>query len=73
MMRRMLPLTVGMLVMGWWLRLVGEYQGWFDEHFGLTVLVGLNVVGFGIILWSVARALNQMQESKERYRTTAKR
>jgi PAS domain S-box-containing protein len=70
MMRRMLPLTVGMLVMSGWIRLVGEHQGWFDEHFGLTLLVGLNVMGIGIILWSVARALNQMQESRERYRTT---
>ncbi len=70
MMRRMLPLTVGLLVITGWIRLVGEHKGWFGSHFGLTLLVGLNVVGFGMILWSVARSLNStesaLRESEER-------
>ena len=59
MMRRMLPLTVGMLVISGGIRLVGEHKGWFDQHFGLTLLVGLNVAGFSVILWSIARSLNR--------------
>ncbi|MGE0471287.1 MAG: PAS domain S-box protein [Nitrospira sp.] len=59
--RRMLPLTVSLLVISGWIRLVGEHQGWFGPHFGLTLLVGLNMVGFGLILWSAARALNRTE------------
>ena len=72
MIRRLLPLTVGMLVTGGWIRLVGEHIGWVDEHFGLTLLVGFNVIGFSIILWTVARSMNQteamLRDSEERLR-----
>lgn len=72
MMRRMLPLTMGMLIISGFVRLVGEQNGWFEPHFGLTLLVGLNVVGFGVILWSVARSLNRteltLRASEERLR-----
>ena len=70
MMRRMLPLTLGIVIISGWIRLIGEHNGWFDQHFGLTLLVGFNMVGFGVILWSVARSLNStesaLRESEER-------
>lgn len=75
MMRRLLPLTVGMLVIIGWIRLIGEHKGWFGPHFGLTFLIGLNLVGFGLILWSAAHSLNRTEsallESEARFRTMA--
>ena len=77
MMRRMLPLTLGLLMISGWIRLVGEHNGWFDQHFGLTLLVGLNVMGLGIILWIVARSLNRIDaarsESREALRQSQSR
>lgn len=66
MLRRMLPLTVGMAVAVGWVRLAGEQTGWFDHYFGLTVVVGLSLAGFSAILWSVASLLNQEEEKSAR-------
>ncbi len=60
MLQQMLPLTVVMVVAIGWLHLVGEYTGWFDDHVGLTLVAGLSLAGFSIILWSVAHILNRI-------------
>lgn len=59
MLRRMVPLTLGMVIAIGWLHLAGETAGWFNRTFGLMAVVGLNLGGFSLILWVVARILSR--------------
>lgn len=57
MLRRMVPLTFVMVIVIGWLRIGGQATGWFDRTSGMTLGVGLNIAGFCIVLWVVARSL----------------
>ena len=69
MLRRMIPLTLGMVVVIGWVRLVGETMDWFDRSFSLTAVIGLSMGGFCIVLWIVARALNRAAQERDDSRT----
>lgn len=62
MLRRIVPLTLGMVILIGWVRLAGELTGTFGHTFSLTVVVGLSMAGFGFVLWMVARYLNGVEK-----------
>lgn len=64
MLRRMVPLTLGMVITIGWLHLAGETAGWFNRTFDLMVVVGLNIGGFSLILWIVARFLSHADRER---------
>ncbi|MGZ8365573.1 MAG: PAS domain S-box protein [Nitrospira sp.] len=65
MLRRMIPLTLGMVIITGWVRFVGETMGWFDRSFSLMAAIGLSMGGFCIVLWIVARALNRAARERD--------
>lgn len=73
--RRMVPLTVGMVILIGWIHLIAKKVGWVDSNFGMALVAGLSVGGFSAILWSIARALNRAvvarSASEERFPTLA--
>lgn len=64
MLQHMVPLMVGMVLLIGWVHLAGETAGLYSGRFGLLVAVGLSIVGFSVILWTVARSLNQIDAAK---------
>lgn len=64
MLQRMVPLMVGMVLLIGWVHLMGETAGLYNSRFSLLMVVGLSVVGFSVILWTVAGALNQIDAAK---------
>lgn len=64
MLQRMVPLMVGMVLLIGWVHLMGETAGLYSSRFSLLMVVGLSVVGFSVILWTVAGALNQIDAAK---------
>ncbi|HEX6725725.1 MAG TPA: PAS domain S-box protein, partial [Nitrospira sp.] len=65
MLRRMIPLTLGMVIVTGWVRFVGETMGLFDRSFSLKAVIGLSMGGFCIVLWIVARALNRAAKERD--------
>ncbi len=64
MLRRMVPLTLGMVITIGWLHLAGETAGWFNRPFGLMAIVSLNIGGFSLILWIVAGFLSRADRER---------
>ncbi|HWG96163.1 MAG TPA: HAMP domain-containing sensor histidine kinase [Nitrospira sp.] len=64
MLQRMVPLMVGMVLIIGWVHLMGETVGLYNSRFSLLMAVGMSVVGFSIILWTVAGSLNQIDAAK---------
>jgi len=62
MLRRIVPLTLAMVVVIGSFRLAGEITGTFGHVFSLTAVVGLSMAGFGLVLWIVARNLNGVEK-----------
>lgn len=62
MLRRIVPLTLAMVVVIGSFRLAGEITGTFGHVFSLTAVVGLSMAGFGLVLWIVARHLNGVEK-----------
>ena len=57
--RRLIPAVIGVpLVLGW-LRVRGEQAGLYDSGTGTGLMVAFWVIGFGVIVWWQARALNR--------------
>lgn len=65
MLQHMVPLMVGMVLIIGWVHLIGETAELYNSRFGLLVVVGLSVVGFSVILWTVAGSLNQIDAAKD--------
>ncbi len=65
MLQRMVPLMAGMVLIIGWVHLMGETAGLYNSRFSLLVAVGLSVMGFGVILWTVAGTLNQIDAAKD--------
>ena len=68
MLRRMVPLTLGMVVATGWVRLIGETMGWFDRSFSLAAGIALSLGGFCMVLWIVARSLNRTDNERNENR-----
>ncbi|MBX3300643.1 MAG: response regulator [Nitrospira sp.] len=64
MLRRMVPLTFVMVIVTGWLRIGGQATGWFNHTSGMIVGVGLNIAGFSLVLWMVARALTSADRQR---------
>jgi len=60
--RKMFPFVVATpLVLGW-LRLRGQYLGYFDLEFGVALLAIANVAVLSALLWWTARSLNHIDQ-----------
>ena len=55
--RRLLPLSIGLLVVTGWLKELGQDHGLYDAAFGDAVLTVLRVFIFTAMLWWTARAV----------------
>jgi signal transduction histidine kinase len=65
MLQRMVPLMVGMVLIIGWVHQMGETAGLYNGRFSLLMAVGLTVIGFSVILWTVAGTLNQIDAAKD--------
>ena len=65
MLQRMVPLMVGMVLIIGWVHQMGETAGLYNGRFSLLMAVGLTVIGFSVILWTVAWTLNQIDAAKD--------
>ena len=68
--RRVLPLTIGALLLIAWLRLQGQYAGFYGTEFGLALMVTVaSVVVTSIVLWNAnvqGRAEENRRELQQR-------
>jgi PAS domain S-box-containing protein len=63
--RRLLPAVIALpLVLGW-IRLQLQLAGWYGSRVGLTLYTCANIVVFTLLIWWVARLLNQLDEQRE--------
>lgn len=60
--RRLVPLTLGMVILIGCFRLAGETTGTLVHTSSLTVVVGLSIAGYGLILGIVVRYLNRVEK-----------
>lgn len=58
--RRLLPMVIFIPLLLGWLRLQGQYLGYYDTEFGLALFAISNIIVLSIIVWWTARALNRV-------------
>ena len=52
--RRLLPFAIGLPILGGWLRILGQRQGWYSFDFGVAVAIGVVLAVLLACLWYVA-------------------
>lgn len=52
--RRLLPFAIGLPILGGWLRILGQRQGWYTFDFGVAVAIGIVLAILLACLWHVA-------------------
>ncbi len=62
--RRLMPLTVVILVVLGWLRLRGQQAGFYDTNFGLALMVLLSAASLSVVLWLNAGRLNRVDAER---------
>ena len=75
--RRLLPATLIVPLVIGWLRLQGQYRGYYNTEFGLALFAVSNIIILTIFVWWTARTLNridvQHQEATRRLNGYARR
>ncbi|HET6466557.1 MAG TPA: ATP-binding protein [Nitrospiria bacterium] len=80
MVRRLLPTMTGVLLLVGWLRLAGQREGLYETALGTALLVVVNIILLGILVWTSAKVLDRkeierqqaeetLRRSEEKYRT----
>ncbi len=80
--RRLLPVAIALPIALGWLTLKGQQSGLYDSQFGLSLFVSLYLVVSVVIIWTIAKSLEQsdaerrqataeMRESESRFRSLA--
>lgn len=80
--RRLLPfIIITPILIGWFIRLGQDKTGWYDSEFGLQLVVLCNMIVLTLVLWRIARSLEQadmerrkvekaLRASEHRFRST---
>jgi PAS domain S-box-containing protein len=66
--RRILPLAVAMPLIIGWLRLVGQWRGWYQTEFGTALFAAANIVVFTALILLSARSINRTAQRAEEAR-----
>ncbi len=64
--RRLLPFAIGLPLLGGWLRILGERQGWYRFSFGVAASIGLVLLLLLACLWYVANYANRIDRERRR-------
>jgi len=64
--RRLFPLSVGVLLLLGWLRLVGEGAALYDTHVGVSLHVFASCVLMGTVIWTSAHSLSRVDGERRR-------
>ena len=64
--RRLLPVVIGVPIVIGWLRLLGQRAGWYDTEFGVSLSVLSSVVLLGVLVWMSARVLDRKEIERKR-------
>ena len=70
--RRMIPAMVILPVILAWLRLQGQYLGFYDLEFGLALFVAANIIVISCLVWRTSALLNRLDEENRSTDATAK-
>ncbi|HUE98811.1 MAG TPA: PAS domain S-box protein [Anaerolineales bacterium] len=62
--RRLMPLTILILVVLGWLRLQGQQAGFYDTNFGVAFMVLLSAASLSVVLWLNAGRLNRVDAER---------
>ncbi|HMO81615.1 MAG TPA: hypothetical protein PKD24_12570 [Pyrinomonadaceae bacterium] len=57
--RRILPFVVLFPILVGWLRLVGEWRGFYSSEFGVVIFTAATIFGFSFTVWLTARSLDR--------------
>lgn len=63
--RLMLPVILVLAIALGWLRLMGERAGWYENEFGVAVMVALNVISITAALWWTASRINRLDAERQ--------
>ncbi len=70
--RRLLPVVIGVPIVIGWLRLLGQRAGLYDMEFGVSLSVLSSVILIGVLVWVSARALDRQgiehEQAEEQFR-----
>ncbi|HEV8384160.1 MAG TPA: PAS domain S-box protein [Candidatus Acidoferrales bacterium] len=64
--RRVLPVVVGIPLLLGWLGLVGERLGYYDTGFGVALFATSNILLLGFTIWLAAGFLNRLDSERQR-------
>ena len=66
--RRFLPAVFFVPIFVGWVRLRGQWAGWYGTELGLALYASTNVVVFSLLVWLYARKMNKSEEFLEEAR-----
>lgn len=64
--RWLLPAAAGTVLLGGWLRLVGQRAGYYDSAFGVAAFAVFSVVVLSVLIWRSARSLDRADVRRRR-------
>lgn len=64
--RRLLPFAIGLPILGGWLRILGQRQGWYSFDFGVAVAIGVVLAILLTCLWYVAGWADRVDRERHR-------
>lgn len=64
--RRLLPFAIGLPILGGWLRILGQRQGWYSFDFGVAVAIGVVLAVLLACLWYVAGWADRVDRDRHR-------
>lgn len=63
--RRLLPAALIVPSLLGWMRLMGEWAGYYTLSFGTSLLVSMNIIVFLVVVWRNANSLHQVDEERQ--------